>query len=79
MTLRIVARHRGPLVLQHDGPVELVAPDGSTREIEPGRRVLLCRCGVSETRPLCDGSHNRTNFEAPEAPSDEDADVGAGA
>lgn len=71
MALRIVARHRGPLVVEHDGPIEIVATDGSKRVIDANRRVLLCRCGASETTPLCDGSHNRIGFEAPEALAEE--------
>ena len=30
-----------------------------------GRTVIgLCRCGQSENKPFCDGSHNRVNFES---------------
>jgi CDGSH-type Zn-finger protein len=66
MTLRLVAVPRGPLVVTHDERFEVVAPDGSVLSFEPGRKVRLCRCGASSTRPLCDGSHNRIVFEPPQ-------------
>jgi CDGSH-type Zn-finger protein len=75
VTLRLVARSRGPLVFQHDAPVEIVAPDGSVLTFEAGRTIRLCRCGASSTRPLCDGSHNRIGFEAP-VPNDDGTEVG---
>jgi len=29
--------------------------------------VALCRCGHSEKKPLCDGTHRKVNFRAPAA------------
>jgi CDGSH-type Zn-finger protein/uncharacterized Fe-S cluster protein YjdI len=49
----------GPLYLR--GDVRLLTPDGET--LVSDTRVALCRCGHSENKPLCDGSHDRV-FEA---------------
>lgn len=60
-TIRV--RRRGPLLVE--GSFEVYDADGSRIALPPGKKVLLCRCGASKTRPLCDGSHNRVGFEAP--------------
>ncbi|NEM06659.1 CDGSH iron-sulfur domain-containing protein [Geodermatophilus normandii] len=56
----------GPLLVR--GDFRLVDQDGA--EIDPGRKtVALCRCGKSGIKPFCDGSHKRSGFSAPSAPS----------
>jgi len=56
----------GPLIVR--GDFRLVDQDGA--EIDPGRdTIALCRCGKSGIKPFCDGSHKRTGFSAPSAPS----------
>jgi CDGSH-type Zn-finger protein len=56
----------GPLIVR--GHFRLLDQDGA--EIDPGRdTVALCRCGKSGIKPFCDGSHKRSGFSAPSAPS----------
>jgi CDGSH-type Zn-finger protein len=56
----------GPLVVR--GDFRLVDQDGA--EIDPGRQTIaLCRCGKSGIKPFCDGTHKRSGFSAPSAPS----------
>jgi CDGSH-type Zn-finger protein len=56
----------GPLIVR--GNFRLVDQDGG--EIDPGRATIaLCRCGKSAIKPFCDGSHKRSGFSAPSAPS----------
>ena len=43
----------GPLWIR--GEVEIESADG--RIYEKRNRVTLCRCGKSQNKPLCDGSH----------------------
>lgn len=43
------------------GPVTIVAGDSEPQE---GSRGFLCRCGESQNKPYCDGTHKRIDFEA---------------
>jgi len=62
-----ITRYRdGPLIVR--GDFRLVDQDGNA--IDPGRdTIALCRCGKSGIKPFCDGSHKRSGFSAPSAPS----------
>ena len=56
----------GPLIVR--GDFHLLDADGV--EIDAGRdTVALCRCGKSGIKPFCDGTHKRSGFSAPSAPS----------
>jgi CDGSH-type Zn-finger protein/uncharacterized Fe-S cluster protein YjdI len=63
----IEPRVNGPLFVR--GQVRIV--DGEGRLIREDTRVALCRCGASNNKPFCDGSHLRIGFRtAPAAPED---------
>ena len=52
----------GPYIVR--GNFRITDQDG--REIEPGRKTIaLCRCGRSQIRPFCDGTHKLIGFRAP--------------
>lgn len=58
---RITPYRNGPYLVR--GPFVLVDQDGN--EIEVKRRVVaLCRCGRSQMRPFCDGTHKAARFRA---------------
>ncbi len=42
------------------GGIPVTSADGETYEVR--NRVTLCRCGHSETKPFCDGSHVHAGF-----------------
>jgi CDGSH-type Zn-finger protein/uncharacterized Fe-S cluster protein YjdI len=60
---------RNTATLTRDGPtylrgdVELVGADGTVAMIDT--RMALCRCGASQNKPLCDGSHRAAGFRHP--------------
>ena len=61
MTAVIKLHDDGPLRVK--GPVTVLDPDGTRYEITR-KTFFLCRCGASQSKPFCDGSHRRVGFEA---------------
>jgi len=46
-----------------EGDFEICDPQGNLFGLA-GRTVIgLCRCGQSQNKPFCDGSHARTGFQ----------------
>ena len=58
--VKITALANGPLQVQ--GPVEVTGANGVTRELD---KAFLCRCGQSNAKPYCDGTHKRVGFVDP--------------
>lgn len=63
MAVTIRLRDDGPLVVE--GEVTIIDADGN-RFTPPANKPLiaLCRCGASQRRPFCDGSHKSCGFAA---------------
>jgi CDGSH-type Zn-finger protein len=62
----ITPYRNGPYLVR--GPFTLVDQEGN--EIEVRRQVVaLCRCGRSQIRPFCDGTHKTTRFRAESGPA----------
>jgi CDGSH-type Zn-finger protein/uncharacterized Fe-S cluster protein YjdI len=70
--LKITPTRNGPYEV--DGPVEICCASGRT--ISRQTRTFLCRCGHSQNKPFCDGSHSRFGFTDP-GNSDQDSDEGS--
>jgi CDGSH-type Zn-finger protein len=49
--------------LKVEGDVSLLDKDGKEVPTREGMPFFLCRCGASENKPFCDGSHNRVEFK----------------
>ncbi len=60
----IKVRENGPYRVT--GPFTLVDADGDVYELPAGETVALCRCGHSSTKPFCDATHKRVDFQARE-------------
>ena len=60
-SVEIKVRDHGPYKVT--GPVRIVDVDGNAWETE-GETVVLCRCGLSKTKPFCDRSHREGGFES---------------
>ncbi len=57
----ITVRRNGPLRIE--GGIRLIDADGAEWDLTGKPAVSLCRCGVSEKRPFCDGSHNKIGWQ----------------
>jgi len=60
----IDARPNGPLYMR--GKIRITGPGGQL--IREDTRLALCRCGHSENKPFCDGSHRRAGFRTAKPP-----------
>jgi len=50
----------GPYLVQ--GSITLLDAEGNQYQVSD--TIALCRCGHSNTKPFCDGTHEKTNFAA---------------
>ena len=48
--------------LKVDGDFEIVDKNGNVYDLGGRDAVTLCRCGLSQNKPFCDGAH-RNHFE----------------
>jgi CDGSH-type Zn-finger protein len=55
----VTLRPNGPLVVMG----ELRVLDAEGEELSQGTRHFFCRCGGSENKPFCDGTHKRSGFQ----------------
>jgi CDGSH-type Zn-finger protein len=59
---KVIVRNNGPLRLE--GDITIVDQDGKAFGLAGRTVVSLCRCGQSQSKPFCDGSHNKVGFES---------------
>ena len=59
--VKIKVRENGPLLVDGEN-VSLCDSDGEEFSVG-GQPFALCRCGASENKPFCDGSHSQSGFQ----------------
>ncbi|MFN8522122.1 MAG: CDGSH iron-sulfur domain-containing protein [Chloroflexota bacterium] len=59
--VEITVRTNGPYRIT--GPINVVDADGNAVDLGGRDVVALCRCGASEKKPFCDGTHNKIGFD----------------
>jgi len=57
--MEIQASKNGPYIVKG----EFILVDGENKEIEHQNTVYLCRCGGSQKKPFCDGTHRKISFQ----------------
>jgi CDGSH-type Zn-finger protein len=57
---KVTCFSNGPIGIE--GDFEIVDPTGATFGLAGRTTIGLCRCGHSENKPFCDGSHARQGF-----------------
>ena len=62
VTIRVM--ENGPYRVE--GPARIIDVDGNEYDVSQKKRVSLCRCGASTTKPFCDGTHSKIGFAAAE-------------
>lgn len=63
--LRLKVMDSGALQLRGDlSQIRVVDGQGQQFDFGERRTVLLCRCGMSQTKPFCDSSHERVGFSS---------------
>ncbi|HEV3482832.1 MAG TPA: CDGSH iron-sulfur domain-containing protein [Candidatus Acidoferrales bacterium] len=48
-----------------EGDFQVLDQDGKAFGLAGRTKIALCRCGHSETKPFCDGSHKKVGFQSP--------------
>jgi CDGSH-type Zn-finger protein len=59
---KIVVRNDGSLGVE--GDFQMVDQEGKAFGLGGRTAVSLCRCGHSDRKPFCDGSHKRISFRS---------------
>jgi CDGSH iron-sulfur domain-containing protein 3 len=61
--VKITLRENGSIGIETDGSYTLRI--GEREEVVEKARFSICRCGHSQNKPFCDGSHKAAGFTAP--------------
>ena len=59
---KISVRNNGPLRVE--GEFTIYDQDGNAFGLAGRTTISLCRCGHSENKPFCDGSHRKVEFQS---------------
>ena len=59
---KLTVNNHGPLRLE--GSFAICDAAGGTFDLAGRTVISLCRCGHSENKPFCDGSHRKVGFQS---------------
>jgi CDGSH-type Zn-finger protein len=58
---RITVKTDGSILIE--GDFAILDPQGAAFGLAGRTKISLCRCGASQNKPFCDGSHARIGFQ----------------
>jgi len=58
---KIIVRNNGPYRIEGDN-IQICDEGGKVYGLSGRTVVSLCRCGLSQNKPFCDGSHAKGGF-----------------
>ena len=59
---RITINNNGPVRVE--GEFTICDAQGNAFDLSGRMAIALCRCGHSENKPFCDGTHRKVNFQS---------------
>lgn len=62
MAAKITIRNNGSVLIEGDFTIFDAA--GNAFDLAGRNQISLCRCGQSENKPFCDGSHKKIEFQS---------------
>jgi CDGSH-type Zn-finger protein len=67
MPIKVLFTPNGSIAIGGDlSQLQLIDSTGQPIDISGERKIFLCRCGQSSTKPFCDGTHETVGFKADE-------------
>jgi CDGSH-type Zn-finger protein len=60
--VKVTIANHGPIRLE--GDFGIIDAQGQAYGLAGRTVISLCRCGLSENKPFCDGSHKRHGFQS---------------
>jgi CDGSH-type Zn-finger protein len=58
---KLTIKNDGSILVE--GDFEICDPQGAAFGLAGRTKISLCRCGASQNKPFCDGSHNKIGFQ----------------
>jgi CDGSH-type Zn-finger protein len=60
--MKVTVVNHGPIRLEGDFSIQ--DAQGNTFGLGGRSVISLCRCGLSDNKPFCDGAHKRSGFQS---------------
>jgi len=60
--MKVTVFNNGPLRVE--GDITIVDANGKEYGLGGRKAVGLCRCGLSDNKPFCDGTHGRQGWQS---------------